>query len=240
MAILLTGGSGLLGEKLRRSFPNCLTPTHEELDITDFDKVTDYIKKNNVDQIIHTAALTSIRLCEEQKEEAWKTNVEGTRNLVQALDRSNPNGYFLYVSTACVFKGDEEMYSEESIPYPVNFYGITKLIGESIVQTLTNHLIIRTNFVGKKPWPYKKAFSDRFGNYLFVDDLAEAIKEIFESKLKGIVHIVGDRKLSMYELAKMTTPNIKSITMEEYSGPHLTMNMTLDSKRIKKYTISKM
>ena len=44
----------------------------------------------------------------------------------------------------------------------------------------------------------------------------------------------------MLELAKMTTPNIESMTVKEYSGPHLTMNMTLRSKRIKKYTISKM
>jgi dTDP-4-dehydrorhamnose reductase len=240
MTLLLTGGNGLLGNELRKYFPNCLSPSHNELDITDFNAVNDFIKKNDVKQIIHAAAQTSIRLCEDKKNEAWKINVEGTRYLVQALQQVNPNGYFMYISTACIFRGDSEMYSEESIPNPVNFYGITKLIGESIVQALSNHLIIRTNFVGKKPWPYKKAFSDRFGNYLFSDDLANAIKETFESKLNGIVHIVGDKKLSMFDLAKITTPNIESMTMKEYSGPHLTINMTLDSKRIKKYTISQM
>lgn len=239
MTILLTGSSGLLGTELKKYFPNCLSPLHDELDITDFNAVKNFIKKNNVEQIIHTAAQTSIRQCEDKKNEAWKTNVEGTKFLVQALQQKSPDGFFVYVSTACVFRGDSEMYSEESIPDPVNFYGLTKLIGESIVQTLKNHLIIRTNFVGKKPWPYKKAFSDRFGNYLFSDDLANAIKEIFESKINGVIHIVGDKKLSMLELAKMTTPNIESMTVKEYSGPHLTMNMTLSSKRIKKYTISK-
>lgn len=238
MTILLTGGNGKLGREIRGIFPECLSPSHNELDITDTKSVLNFVREKNVDKIIHTAALTSIRLCEDKMKEAWKTNVEGTRNLVQSLHECNPSGYFLDVSTACVFMGDEEMYSEESIPYPINFYGLTKLLGELIVQTLSNHLIVRTNFVGKKPWPYKKAFTDRFGTYLFAEDVAKAIKELFHSNVNGLVHVVGDKIMSMYELAKLTTPNIQPMTIGDYSGPHLTINMTLDTKRLKKYKIS--
>jgi dTDP-4-dehydrorhamnose reductase len=131
------------------------------------------------------------------------------------------------------------MYSETSLPNPANFYSLTKLIGETIVKSLSNHLIIRTNFIGKKKWPYEKAFTDRFGTYLFADDVAIGIKEIHESKQKGIIHLVGDKIFSMYELAKITTPEIKPMTLEDYSGPHLTINMTLDSINWKKYQISK-
>jgi len=238
MTILLTGASGILGRKIKEIMPDCLSPSHKELEITDADSVLKFVKDNNVEKIIHTAAITSIRLCEEKKQDAWKSNVEGTKYLVQALQKYSPSGYFLYVSTACVFKGDEEMYSEESIPDPINFYGLTKLVGESITQTLLNYLIVRTNFVGKKPWPYEKAFTDRFGTYLFADDVAKAIKELFSKNVRGLVHVVGDKILSMYEIAKLTTPNIESMTIKDYSGPHLTINMTLDSKRLKKYKIS--
>lgn len=237
MTVLITGAGGALGVELKKQFPGALCPSREDLDINDREKVLHYIKQNEIDVIIHSAAITSIRKCEDDKSLAWKTNVDGTKNLVDSLNLINKEGRFVYVSTACVFRGDQSMYTEESIPYPVNFYAITKLVGENIVRTLKNHLVVRTNFIAKKKWPYPKAFSDRFGTYLFSGDVAFGIKEIFQKEVTGIVHIVGSKVLSMYELAKMTTPDIEPMIISEYSGPHLTMNMTLDTKRWKKYEI---
>ncbi len=239
MKILLTGSNGILGKEISKNISNCITPSRNELDITNRKAVFEFIKINKFDVVIHTAALTSVRECENNKKNAWKTNVTGTQNIVDALSIYNPNTNLIYVSTACVFKGDEKMYSETSLPNPANFYALTKLIGETIVQSLSNHLIIRTNFVAKKKWAYEKAFTDRFGTYLFADDVAIGIKEIYESKQKGIIHLVGDKIFSMYELAKITTPEIKPMTLGDYSGPHLTINMTLDSVNWKKYQISR-
>lgn len=237
--LLLTGATGTLGAELRKQFPEALVPAHQQLDITDHQAVLKFMKNENVGAVIHTAAVTSVRECENNKQLAWKTNVEGTRNLVESLKSTNgKNSYFVHVSTACVFHGDESMYTEISIPYPVNFYSTTKLVGENIVKSLNNSLILRTNFVGGGKWPYQKAFTDRFGTYLFAENVANAIRELFDKSMIGTIHVVGDRVLSMYELAKMTTKNIEPMTIKDYSGPHLTMNMTLDTVRWKKYKIS--
>jgi dTDP-4-dehydrorhamnose reductase len=238
MTLLLTGGSGLLGQKLKDFLPDSLSPTHETLDITDKNLVSNYIQENNINKIIHTAAITSIRVCDDDKSLAWSVNVEGTQNLLYALKGHTKNGYFVYVSTPCVFRGDENMYDEQSIPDPVNFYGFTKSVGENIVKTCSNSLIVRTNFVAKKSWPYEKAFTDRFGNYLFSDDVAQILSQLFSSQETGIRHIVGNQILSMFDLAKLTTPDIQSMTMNEYTGPHLTKNMTLDSTYLSKTQIS--
>ena len=112
------------------------------------------------------------------------------------------------MSTACVFDGHSGMYKETDIPYPENFYALTKLLGENEVTKLSNHLIIRTNFVAKTTWPYPKAFTDRFGTYLFAENVASGINEIISEDLNGVVHVVGDKKISMYELAKITTETI--------------------------------
>ena len=56
--------------------------------------------------------------------------------------------------------------------------------------------------------------------------------------MNGIIHIVGDKKISMLELAKITTPDVKSMTINDYWGPKLTIDMSLDSERWKKYQIS--
>lgn len=237
--ILITGSRGALGSELKKKFPDAITPDHEALDITNKEKVMEFFKDRKIDVVIHAAAITSVRKCEEEKNLAWKTNLDGTKNLINGFASTNPNGKFVYISTACVFDGHIGMYKESSIPYPENFYALTKLLGEQEVKKLSNHLIIRTNFVSKKKWPYPKAFSDRFGTYLFAEDVANGIKDVLDSDSKGIIHIVGDKKISMLELARITTPDIKPITISEYSGPRLTIDMSLDSERWKKYQMTK-
>ena len=237
MSILLTGGTGNLGSELKKILNDCICPTRKELDITNKEQVEAFFKNNHIDLIIHTAALTSVRFCEDNKRLTWETNFLGTKNLVDAVLKSQNDIKFVYVSTACVFEGKNGMYKESDIPYPENFYALTKLLGESEVSKLKNYVILRTNFVAKKPWPYPKAFTDRFGTYLFAENVAFGIKEVIDSNSNGIIHIVGDKKLSMYELAKITTPSIEPMTIDDYQGPPLTMNMSLDTEKWKKYTL---
>ena len=239
MVVLITGGTGSLGVELQKVFPGSISPTHEELDVTNKKQVKKIFQQNKIDTVIHTAAITKVRKCEEDKQSTWNVNVEGTKNLIDEIIHLKLDINFVYVSTACVFDGHSEMYTEESIPYPENFYSLTKLLGEFEVNRLQNATIIRTNFVPRKTWPYEKAFTDRFGTYLFADQVANGINEIINDKLTGIVHVVGDKKISIFELAKMTTPQIEPMTMKDYSGPPVTIDMSLDSKRWKKYKISK-
>ena len=213
MTILVTGGSGSLGSELQKIFPECLSPSSNDLDITNKQNIENYLKTHSIDTVIHTAAITSVRSCEENKKLAWNTNVQGTKNLVDCILKFNSKIKFVYVSTACVFDGNSGMYDEDDIPYPENFYALTKLLGEIEISHLSNFLIIRTNFVSKKPWPYPAAFTDRFGTYLFASNVAIGINEVLNNNLSGIVHIVGDKKLSMYDLAKITTPNIQKMNI---------------------------
>jgi len=241
MKILITGATGKLGEEFLKVYPDALTPDKQEMDITKSESIRAYFQGRRPDTVIHLAALTDIRKCEEDKELAWSINVEGTANLAKEYFRNNEKGYFVYISTACVFHGDRGNYSEEDTPYPKNFYSLTKLLGEFEVKCCNqdNWLIIRTNFVARKPWPFPKAFTDRWGTYLFADDLAQAIKQVVDKRLTGTVHVCGEEKMSMYELAKITTPDIQPMTINDYSGPALTQNMTLISKRIPAFKLKR-
>lgn len=238
MVILITGGTGALGRELQKIIPENISPTHKELDITDKEKIKYFFQHHKIDTVIHTAAITKVRTCEEDKSLAWNVNVQGTKNLINEIVQSKLNINFVYVSTACVFDGHSGMYTENSIPYPENFYSLTKLLGEFEVTKLDNSLIIRTNFVPKTPWSYEKAFTDRYGTYLFAEQVANGIYDVMKEKLIGTVHVVGDKKMSMFELAKITTPLIEPMTIADYVGPTLTMDMSLDTERWKKYTIN--
>lgn len=238
MKTFLTGSTGKLGSNLLKIFPSAVAPTHKELDITDKNSVIGFIEELKPDLVIHTAALTGIRECQNNKELAWKTNVIGTKNLVDACLMSCPKVYFVYVSTACVFDGERGMYNEEDIPDPKNYYSFTKLIGEFPPQQLETHLIARTNFVANEKWPYPKAFTDRYGTYLFANDVAKALKEVIDHRLTGTVHITGQEKMTMFQLAKRISENVEPMTINDYTGPPLTIDMSLDTIRWKRYKIS--
>ena len=239
MKVLITGGSGALGKSLRKVFKNAYCPTHEEMDITDAKSVNKAVLGYKPDALIHAAALVDIKECEENKEKARLINVEGTQNIVNALKELNNNCYLIYMSTACVFAGEnEKFYTEDDVPAPKNYYSLTKLEGEKEVKQYENTCIIRTNFVPKEQWKYPKAFVDRFGTYLFADGVAKGISEVVEKREKGIIHIVGDRRMSMYKLAMLAgSKNVGKITLDEYDGPAVTVDMSLSTKRWKKYKI---
>jgi dTDP-4-dehydrorhamnose reductase len=239
MKVLITGGSGALGKSLRRVFRNSRCPERKDMDITSVKSTDKLILSFKPGIVIHAAALVGIRECEESKEKAWNTNVEGTQNLINSLINLDNNCYLIYMSTACVFAGEnEKYYTEEDVPNPKNYYSFTKLCGELVARQYGNSCIIRTNFVVKGQWKYPKAFADRFGTYLFSDNVAKGIFDVCEKREKGIVHVVGDRRMSMHELAVLaSSKNVGKMTLGEYNGPPLTVDMSLSSKRWKKYKI---
>lgn len=235
---MITGSSGKLGTQLCKLFPEADAPPHKEMDITDFIEVSEYIERFRPDLLFHAAALTSVRECEGDPDLAWQINVGGTRNLVDSCLKYCPETYFVYISTACIFSGKEGDYNEQSIPDPKNYYSLTKLVGECVPRILNKWLVVRTNFVAKEPWPYPRAFTDRYGTYLFADDVAKAIREVTDSGITEVVHITGDRKMSIFTLARMVSPNVKPMRLDEYEGPPLTVDMSLTTVRWKKHQIS--
>lgn len=228
MTTLITGGSGRLGQELVKVVPDALTPTRDVLDVTDRDSIARYLHKNPVATIIHAAALTDIRYCQNNYLVTEQVNVAGTFNMVAAAAMIGAK--LVFISTACVFDGEMAPYSEADRPCPKNHYALTKYAAEQIVRQFPGNLIVRTNFVPYAPWPYPAAFSDRYGTYLFAHDVANALPGIMD--LTGIVHLCGDRAMSMYELAKMVSPEVRPITIDEYNGPPVTRDMRLVSVRI--------
>jgi len=95
--ILVTGGSGLLGVKIsevgikqgHRVTLGYNSHTLEnsnsmKLDVTDRHEVTRAFEQVKPDAVIHAAALTDVDLCEKEQELAYRINVKGTRNIVNA------------------------------------------------------------------------------------------------------------------------------------------------------------
>lgn len=85
-----------------------------------------------VDYIFHLAALKHVPVCEEQPIEALKTNVNGTKNVIDAAIQCNVHKV-VYIST-------------DKASNPVNFYGMTKAMGERLI-IHANTFNTKTRFV---------------------------------------------------------------------------------------------
>lgn len=239
--LLITGGNWRLWKACKKIFPLAQYPSRQELDVTDNASVENYFKNNEIELVIHLVALASIEKCENDKKLAWKINVTGTRNILEASQAYGVNK-FIYLQSACIFSGDDaSMYDEDSLPAPKHYYGLTKLIAEEIVKTSNTEdfqtIIVRTNFT-TMPWEYSRAFTDRWGTYLFAQWVAKWIKDILISSVTlPIIHICWEREISMYDYAIMGNSKVEPMTLNDYEWPVLTRRMSLTSKCWETYKI---
>ena len=206
--IMLTGGSGRLGTEIQKIM-GVWAPSQKEFDITAIGGAQARDIRNQVLLIIHAAAYTNVDQAEKERELCYQTNVIGTRNVVRI------GVPVLYISTDSVFDGEAGDYAESDIPYPRNFYSMTKLLAE---QEIREGAIIRCS-PRSRPWDREGAFTDRFFSAEYMDETARHIKRaaaIFKM-LPRIVH-VGSARRSHYEMALLSKPDVRAVQGEDPSG----------------------
>jgi FlaA1/EpsC-like NDP-sugar epimerase len=153
--ILITGGTGSWGQTLTRLMLEKHNPkeiiifSRGELqqvlmqrkfknskikyvigDVRDYEAVKFATK--NVDYIFHMAALKHVPICEDQPQEAIKTNVIGTTNIVNAAIENR-------------VKKVIDVSTDKAVE-PLNLYGMTKAVGEKLI-IQANDLTDHTRFV---------------------------------------------------------------------------------------------
>ena len=134
MKFFITGGSGLLGERLATvanpddelilSHNSNKTPDTVKCDITNHDETYETIMKYDPDVIIHAAAMTNVDLCEDEVDQAYKINADATGNLAKIADENNIK--IIYVSTDFVFDGKKGNYKEDDATNPLGIYAKSK------------------------------------------------------------------------------------------------------------------
>lgn len=229
MSIVLTGGSGRLGQELRQGL-SCQVPSSKELDISEQASVFDYFLTHKPSLVVHCAAYTNVSGAESERTKCWQTNVLGTENLVRAANETN--AFFIHISTDYVFWGDKGMYKEDDTPGPVrNYYALTKLVAESVARQAHKHLIIRTSFRPRE-WPYPSAFADVYTSQDYVDvltpDILLAIKHHKEIPFDTL-HIATERK-SVYDLAIRRKKDVQKGSKAS-AGVDLPDDISLDTSR---------
>lgn len=179
-------------------------PWLERLDVRISKDVSAYLGKVKPNYIVHLAALTDMEYCELHPEDAYATNTGGVQNVVEyARDHNIP---FVYISTAGIFDGEKDEYTESDTPNPLSVYGKSKYGGELVVKTLPKSIVIRAGWMmGGGPKKDKKfinkiikqlragakelaVVNDKFGTPCHTYDLAQSIKYLLDHDAYGLYH----------------------------------------------------
>jgi len=227
MRIFITGGSGLLGNKLAEISINL---GHEvycgyKKNMPEFGKAVkidlmhpetlSVLKEIMPEVIVHSAAITDVDRCEIERDLAMKVNAESTKVIAEISRKIE--AFLIYISTDYVFDGEKGMYSENDGTNPINFYGYTKLLGEKFCR---DFCIARTCVIygvreaGEKTnfalWLIKKlergesvkVVTDQFVTPTLNTNLAKMLLDIAEKRFQGIFHLSGATRLSRFDFAK--------------------------------------
>ncbi len=158
MNILITGGSGLLGQYLNielsrnhtvfslynKNIRNCISYNSAQVDIRNTEELIKIFKSFKPDILIHTAAVSSaLQASESNARYVYDINVNVTEKIARLCAEMNTR--MIYTSTDLVYAGyRDQLLKEDAKLIPASLYAETKLMGEvKIRDTFDNFLILR-------------------------------------------------------------------------------------------------
>lgn len=200
----MLGGTGTLGKAIIKSklFKNLKYPSSKKVNILSKKKIESFLIKNQIDTIIHCAAVARVKECEENKKRAYKINVIGTKNIVDVIKKISKKNKkkikLIFMSSDGVYASTKGNYKESDNLKPYNYYGLTKVKGEEQVKKLDNYLIIRTRFFNKNKIKFVYSATNIFTSALEVNTLVKYLYKIIKTKYTGILNI-GEKRISDYK-----------------------------------------
>ncbi|MEP0984465.1 SDR family NAD(P)-dependent oxidoreductase [Ekhidna sp.] len=164
-------------------------------DVRDIDRMTSVME--GVDYLIHAAAIKHVVMAEKNPEECWKTNVEGTRNVVKVCSNNK-------ISSATLISTDKAQN-------PIGVYGKSKLEAERIFlesQSKTRLSVIRLgNVIDSRGSVYEAFRKQRQSGVLKVTHPdASRFCILKEDAASFILDILSDLKSE-----KVATPKMDSV-----------------------------
>jgi len=219
---VVLGAGGQLGSELTSLLPreDTVALTHEDLDITDFNKVQATLTVLRPRIVFNCAAFVRVDDAEERVEEAWRVNAFAVLFLAKVC--AELGATLVHISTDYVFDGRKKSpYTELDSPSPLNVYGATKLMGEFFLRAYNpRHFIIRTaGLYGRKGSKAKggsfverilnkakageplKVVTDQVTSPTYARDLASHLVKLVETGKFGLYHIVNRGYCSWHEFA---------------------------------------
>ena len=217
-------GYGLLGKEIvnQTKWDYICRSKNASFDFNNIDTYKKHILK--YDTIINCVAFTDTYSADKLKH--WNTNYKALSELVDFCNIENKK--IVHISTDYIYAGSNENAGLNDVPvHNKTWYGYTKLLADAYVQLKSKkHLLIRCGHK-EKPFKYEQAYDNVFGNFDYVDKIAEIIINLVKNNVEGVKNI-GTQVKSMYELAVTTNPNV---IKSKSNKPLMPKNVTMDTSK---------
>lgn len=132
--IIVTGGSGLLGNAFKKILPDALYPTHKKLDLTNYKQTHDYFDSFNefslskIDAVIHLAGkVGGVKANTKYVSDFYNTNSQINNNIIQSCIYTDVPKLVCCLST-CIYPDEKYVtypLTEDQLhsgpPHPSNF-----------------------------------------------------------------------------------------------------------------------
>lgn len=231
MKLVITGSKGQLGTELQRQLsyggsilgrlPAAFTHAEicavdvDDLNICDESKVQQFLTQIHPDIVIHCAAMTNVDSCEDNEQQAQRTNGTAVKYLAKVCETICAK--LILLSTDYVFAGTKQTpYTEQDLCDPQSVYGRSKLLGEQYALRYCSHtFVVRTAWLyGRHGHNFVKTIlnkareqtnlhvvNDQIGCPTNAEDLAHHLFKLAITEQYGIYHCVGNGACSWYEFA---------------------------------------
>jgi dTDP-4-dehydrorhamnose reductase len=217
--VLVTGAAGQLGRTVAQRFGlhhDVVACDRATLDITQADAVRETARRARADVIINCAAYNDVDGAEDNVPHALAINSWAVRTLARAA--RDTGATLVHYSTDFVFDGTAaEPYAETAAPAPRGTYATSKLFGEWFAADAPFHYVLRVESLFGGPAAKSsvdhllagilagrpaRAFADRSVSPSFVDDVADATRELVERRAPyGLYHCVNTGWTNWVDLA---------------------------------------
>ncbi len=189
------------------------------LDFRDADHYRREVEAFGPDYLFHLGAHTDLEYCEDNPDDAYATN---TLPVETAVHIANDLGIpLLYISTAGIFDGGQDVYDDWDTPNPLGHYARSKLMGERFAaQNCREHLICRAGWMmGGGPAKDKKFIQklmaqikagktelfivdDKLGTPTYTHDFANNVALLLERRRWGVYNMVCGGVTGRLEVAQ--------------------------------------
>lgn len=221
--ILLTGGSGFIGRNILESFLSnkyhILSPSSQELDLSDEESVDAYFSFHQIDIVIHAA----VKPCHRNAKDKSNLFYTNTRMFFNLERHKCDYQKMLVIGSGAIYDNRHyrpKMKEEEWINFiPLDEHGYCKYVCEKIIEQNTNIYDLRVFGVFGKYEDYAIRFisnaickslfdmpitihQDRKFDYLYVNDLILILDWFIGNTPKySAYNITPDSSISLYNLA---------------------------------------
>lgn len=227
----VTGSSGVLGKNLIYELKNFNLKIFKN-DISIKKNVYNWVNENDLDAIIHFAAIVPTKDVFNNKKKSYDVNYMGTKHLVDALKKKYKKKriWFFFASSSHVYPFSEKKIIEKKKIKPISYYGKLKYMSEIYLQK--NHKYFKIcigrifsftdpaqgssffvpsifNRIKKnKKYPYDK-LNKEVRDFLSTKDIVKIIRRLLEIRFSGVINICSGKGTNLFKIYRIISNLLK-------------------------------